>query len=104
MPQIKNAWRESRTVVLPDFQGLGIGVRVSDAVGEIFKSQGLRYFSKTAHPRMGSYRDQSPLWKPTTKNHMSRKDYIPERDTKEKNYRMLHAHRWCYSHEYVGAA
>jgi GNAT superfamily N-acetyltransferase/thymidylate kinase len=102
MPHIKNAWREHRTVVLPDFQGLGIGVRLSDAVGEIFKAQGLRFFSKTAHPRMGRYRDQSPKWRATSKNHSNRRDYLPERETKEKGYRLAHAHRWCFSHEYVG--
>lgn len=104
MPQVKTAWREHRTVILPDFQGLGIGVRVADAVGEMFKAEGSRYFSKTAHPRMGRYRDHSPLWRPTSKNHMARKDYIPERDTKERGYRLQHAHRWCFSHEYVGAS
>ena len=41
---IKNAWRGHRTVILPDFQGMGIGVRFSDAIAQIHIDQGLRYF------------------------------------------------------------
>lgn len=99
---IKNAWREHRTVVLPDYQGLGIGVRISDAVAESFVMNGGRYFSKTAHPRMGAYRDASPLWKPTSKNKRDRQDYNHTRKTKEDGYRHLHADRLAWSHEYVG--
>lgn len=101
---IKNAWREHRTVILPDFQGLGIGVRLSDAVATMFVEQGCRYFSKTAHPRLGSYRDASPLWRPTSKNHRVRKDYNVNHKSKEDNHKMRHAHRLCYSHEFVGGS
>lgn len=99
---IKNAWREHRTVVLPDYQGLGLGVRISDAVAEIFVMNGHRYFSKTAHPRMGAYRDSSTLWMPTSKNRRARKDYNHTRKTKEDGYRHLHADRMAWSHEFVG--
>lgn len=99
---IKNAWREHRTVVLPDYQGLGIGVRISDAVASMFVDHGCRYFSKTSHPRMGEYREASSLWRPTSKNKMMRKDYSESRKTKEDKHKMLHANRLCYSHEFVG--
>ena len=99
---VKNAWRGHRTVVLPDFQGLGIGVRISDAVAQILKSCGCRYFSKTSHPRMGMYRENSKLWTATSKNKKSRNDYLSNRKTKEQKHKKLHSHRVCYSHEYVG--
>lgn len=99
---IANAWRGHRTVVLPDFQGLGLGVRISDAVAEMFTSTGHRYFSKTAHPRMGEYRNNSPLWKPTTKNRMSRQDYKREGTKVTEEYSRKHADRVCYSHEFKG--
>jgi GNAT superfamily N-acetyltransferase len=94
----KNAWREHRTVVLPDYQGLGIGVRISDAVASLFKEDGCRYYSKTAHPRMGYYRDNHPLlWRPTKHNH------------KRGKYHHGTFEGWgartgvfMYSHEYVG--
>lgn len=100
----KKGWREHRTVVLPDFQGLGIGVAASDAVAQMFVSDGCRYFSKTAHPRFGEYRNQSPLWKPTSKNRRARSDYREGYATKEDGHKMRHAARVCYSHEFIGAA
>ena len=96
---IKNAWRGHRTVILPDFQGLGIGVRLSDAMGEIYLEQGKRYYSRTAHPRMIYYRENSPLWKPTSKNKKLRTDI--------KHMNIFKGHyadnkRVCFSHEYLG--
>lgn len=98
----KKAWRGHRTVVLPDFQGLGIGVRISDAIGEIVLSEGGRYFSKTANYRMGEYREASPNWRATSKNRKARPDYDSDRPTKEANHKHLHISRVCFSHEYVG--
>lgn len=99
----KNGWREHRTVVLPDYQGLGIGVRLSDVVGQIFVDAGCRYFSKTVHPRMGAYREESPLWRATSKNRKARGDYSEARKTKEDGHKMKHASRVAFSHEYIGA-
>lgn len=100
---IKNAWREHRTVVIPDYQGLGIGPKISDAVAEMFVREGCRYFSKTSHPRLGMYREKSVLWKGTSKNRRARNDYRDDYTTKEDGHKMLHAHRVCFSHEYVGS-
>ena len=101
---VKNAWRGHRTVILPDFQGLGLGVRLSDAIAEIFVSEGCRYFSKTSHPRMGEYRQNSPNWKPTSKNLKKRHDYLTgegKRVTKEDGHKHKHFDRMCFSHEYI---
>lgn len=97
-----NGWRGHRTVILPDYQGLGIGNRVSDAVGEMVLSWGGRYFSKTSHPRMGGYRNASPKWRATSKNGMMRKDYSSDRISKGSKYKHLHINRVCFSHEYIG--
>jgi GNAT superfamily N-acetyltransferase len=102
---IQNAWRGHRTVILPDFQGLGIGVRLSDAIGEIHVQEGKRYFSKTAHPRLGEYRENSPKWKATSKNGISRQDYNESESHRRKySWDLLSKHkdRVCYSHEYIG--
>jgi GNAT superfamily N-acetyltransferase len=45
-------------VILPEFQGMGIGTAFSDAIAEIYVSRGLRYFSKTAHPSFGEHREK----------------------------------------------
>ncbi len=96
---LKNAWRGHRTVILPDFQGMGVGVRFSDAIGQLHIDQGLRYFSRTAHPRMAEYRNASPLWKPTSKNKKLRKDVSDSNSYKNHVYDNV---RICSSHEYVG--
>ena len=49
--RIKIDRREHRTVILPDFQGLGFGSRVSDGMAELLALHNKRYQSKTAHPR-----------------------------------------------------
>jgi len=98
-----NGWREHRTVVLPEFQGLGIGNKVSEAMAEIVLSDGGRLFSKTSHPSMGLHREKSGLWKPTSKNKKTRADYINAKTvTKEDGHKIAHAARYCYSHEYIG--
>ena len=96
---LKNAWREHRVVVFPDYQGVGIGVRLSDAIAQMYVDEGKRYYSKTAHPRMGEYRNRSKLWKPTVKNMKTRQDYKAGHDRKYSS--MAHADRLCYSHEYI---
>ena len=96
-----NGWREHRTVVLPEFQGMGIGTALSDAIAEHIVSTGGRFFSKTSHPAMGLHRENSRNWKATSKNKIIRNDYKHGRKTKEDGHKMGHAHRNCYSHEYV---
>ena len=99
----RNKFRESRTVVLPDYQGMGIGTKFSNAIGEMFLDEGYRYFSKTAHPRMGEYRQNSLLWRPTATNLKSR-EKAQKRSKKEVWHRLaLDTKRLCYSHEYLGS-
>ena len=107
---VKHAWREHRVVVLPDFQGMGIGNKLSEAMGEIYTSKGYRYFAKTSNPRMGVHRDNSPLWRGTVNNHKSRESYFDKNGnvranmkyTMRKEMVAYHARRVCYSHEYMG--
>jgi hypothetical protein len=61
--------RESCLVVLPYWQGLGLGPRLSDRVGFLEIRSGGDLYSKTAHPRLGAYRESRPeLWAPTGAN------------------------------------
>ena len=97
-----NGWREHRTVVLPDFQGLGIGPRLSNWAGEhVIKVVGGRFFSRTSHPRMGEYRERSPLWRPTTKNRRKRST-AEVTSSKDMAMKWTGDTRQTYAHEYVG--
>jgi ribosomal protein S18 acetylase RimI-like enzyme len=96
-------------VILPEFQGMGIGTRFSDAIAEIYVSRGLRYFSKTAHPSFGEHREKSDLWRPTSMNKKSRVgSYLNKDGTARKmsgyggTTTVRDAYRVCYSHEYIG--
>lgn len=114
----RNAWRGHRTVILPDFQGMGIGTKFSDTIGEIMLAEGKRYFSKTAHPRLGEYREASDKWRPTAHNLQDRKDYdrlsrqgvhgMPRDNVNNKKFSdehlMRHRDRLCYAHEYIGGS
>ncbi|MBK8037675.1 MAG: GNAT family N-acetyltransferase [Verrucomicrobiaceae bacterium] len=61
-PGIKRAYREHRLVVLPDYQGVGIGNAMSEFIANIYVSQGLKYFSCTSHPGLIHHRAKSKLW------------------------------------------
>lgn len=56
------AYREHRTVCLPDFQGVGLGNAMSELIASIFRATGKPYFSTTSHPAMVRHRARSPLW------------------------------------------
>jgi GNAT superfamily N-acetyltransferase len=93
---VKKAWREHRLVVLPDYQGLGIGMRLSDAVAEMYIDNGKRYFAKTSHFKIGNYRNKVECWRPTSSN---------EKNTSSKHGTLkgwkTSDGRMCFSHEYV---
>jgi ABC-type lipoprotein export system ATPase subunit/GNAT superfamily N-acetyltransferase len=94
---VKNAFREHRLVVHPDFQGFGFGPRISETVAKHYTENGKRFFCKTSHPRLGEYRDNSEKWKPTSKNHKIRTD-----GKTTKGRWVLNNERWSYSHEFIG--
>ena len=106
---IHSYWRGHRTVILPEFQGMGIGTAFSDAIAEIYVSRGLRYFSKTAHPSFGEHRQKSPLWRATSTNLKSRLGSYLLKDGTARTMpgyggttTARDAGRICYSHEYIG--
>lgn len=62
-PILKNAWKEHRTVVLPDFQGVGIGTAFTDYVAALLKKEGKKFTSVTSNPAMIATRKKSKKWK-----------------------------------------
>lgn len=61
-PKLKNAKRGHRTVVLPDYQGIGLGMILSDFVADYYISKGKTYISTTSAPSMINYRKNSKNW------------------------------------------
>ena len=59
----RGLWRISRIVVLPDYQGIGIGGRLLAAIGDLYREQGQRTTITTSHPAMIGYLRTSPAWR-----------------------------------------
>lgn len=100
--------RAHRTVVLPEWQGIGVGSRLSDAAAAWHAKRGSDYFGQTVHPRFGRYRDASPLWEPTEANHTtSFLRWLPRRLTGASHSTPVAVKRtWpkmVYAHRYRGA-
>lgn len=66
--QIQHGRRIHRLVVLPEWQGLGIGTKLLEYATEIEHNAGFKVYIKTSHPAIGSYLQLSNKWEPSTYN------------------------------------
>lgn len=66
-PRKKNCYREHRLVVLPDFQGLNIGLILSNYIAEQLKREGKTAITTTSNPARIAQLAKSPLWQCTRK-------------------------------------
>lgn len=61
--RVRNIKMGHRLVVLPDYQGLGIGGRFDDWLGQYLYDQGMRYHKVISHPALIAYFQRSPRWR-----------------------------------------
>jgi GNAT superfamily N-acetyltransferase len=59
----KNRRRISRLVTLPDYQGVGIGTAVMEAVAGLHRAEGHRVNVTAGHPALISHCRRSPCWR-----------------------------------------
>jgi len=59
----KRRWRISRIVTLPDFQGIGIGMKVAEAVAGLHRGEGQRVNVTASHPALIAHCRRSPHWR-----------------------------------------
>ncbi len=59
----KDYWRVHRIVVLPDYQGIGVGTRLMEECSQIYAGRGKRISITASHPSILRHCDRSPLWK-----------------------------------------
>jgi energy-coupling factor transporter ATP-binding protein EcfA2/GNAT superfamily N-acetyltransferase len=103
-------WAESRVVVIPEFQGMGIGLSISEAIAEEYTNRGFRYYSRTAHQSFGEARNKSEKWRNTLANQLKpsgyinkNREYITQQGLGKSIEQVKRdAYRICYSHEYIG--
>ena len=73
-PKLRRAWRLSRIVVLPDFQGLGLGAHgLPNAVGAIVRAIGGVCIVQTSHPGLISAWAKSSAWQMTARPNIPRR-------------------------------
>lgn len=93
----KGHWRISRIVTLPDYQGLGVGMRFAETVAELHREDGRRLNITASHPAVIGHCRRSPRWKAVSFRRGGRKrgtEFI-------ENYRDA-AGRAVVSFEFVG--
>ena len=91
-----NGRREHRLVVLPDYQGLGIGIKVSEWMGAVLAMDKKQLFAKTVNPALGIYRERHrEKWCPTSHN-------LKIMTNKEASRMMGGLTRPSYCHKYIG--
>lgn len=103
-PHARNLWREHRTVCLPDYQGVGIGGRLSAFVGAIVRAFGWRYVSTTSHPAMIRSRATSTDWRMARNATLSGIASRPTGRPTRSVARSFALTRLTASFEYVGPA
>jgi len=59
----KGRRRFSRIVTLPDYQGIGIGMAMTEAVAELHRREGHRINVTASHPALIAHCRRSPRWR-----------------------------------------
>jgi GNAT superfamily N-acetyltransferase len=59
----RNHRRFARIVTLPDFQGIGVGMRAVGAIAELHRAEGHRINVTSSHPALVRHCERSPLWR-----------------------------------------
>lgn len=89
----------SRIVVLPDFQGMGLGNKVLEFIASIYKGNGhCNFYIKTVNPALGEYWSNSDKWRATSMNGKKGRPSSSSKNPKAKN--RLTRKSYCY--EYIG--
>jgi ABC-type lipoprotein export system ATPase subunit len=88
----------SRIVVVPDYQGLGIGSKICNFIGGVFRNNGNDLYIKTANPSLGEYFNNNYNWIGTSHNMQKRED-VKYSDEKGYKNRLV---RYSYCHKYIG--
>ena len=61
-PKRKNTWKEHRTVIFPDYQGIGIGSRFTNEIAELFKQENKSFISTSSNPAFIHSRKNDSKW------------------------------------------
>ncbi|HVT27431.1 MAG TPA: ABC transporter ATP-binding protein [Lacipirellulaceae bacterium] len=94
----KHHRRFTRIVTLPDYQGIGIGMRAVAAVAELHRSEGHRINVTSSHPALIRHCRRSPYWKAVN---VKKSGGSSQRNSRFPTYRNA-VGRAVVSFEYIG--
>lgn len=92
------AKRLTRTIVLPEFQGLGISSKMINSISDFYTKQGFKVYGATYHPRLGEYRENSKNW---VAGHYNQREFKLSKDHNEKSMAGLRDGEKMYRHYYT---
>lgn len=101
-PKLKNARKEHRVVVLPDYQGVGIGRHMTDAIAQMYKDNGYTYLCVSSAPAFIHSRSKSPKWIVTRKLSRTGKGSETGKIQNFKNKKSTSFNRMTVSFKYRG--
>ena len=70
-PKVKNMKKVHRLVVLPDYQGIGLGGRLLEVVGEYYRKDGFRFNIQTSAPSLIFALKKNKKWALTRKGRIA---------------------------------
>lgn len=100
-PKKKGYWKGHRTVVLPDFQGLGLGLLLNNYVSQLFVNEGKNVITTTSNPARIAGLKNSPLWVATHYGRLSKGSGTGMIQNKYKK-NSTSSNRITVSFEYIG--
>ena len=102
---IQNGFRISRVVVLPDYQGLGIGFKLIDYFASLYKANNKTLYIKTSNPALfGAMKKNEDKWKFT--NGVTREqlnsDWMEKQQSSDKGGMLKMRNAITKSYKYIG--
>ncbi len=65
---LSRTFRVHRLVILPEYQGMGLGTKILDTFGSMYEEKGKKLYIKTIHKKLNSFLESSILWMKNTKS------------------------------------
>jgi hypothetical protein len=89
-----------RLVILPDFQGLGLGTKFMETLCDMYLHRGYKMYIRTAHESLEHHFKNSPLWKAGPRN--GKKGDVSNGAINGRNQNMYIVNSERFSYEYMG--
>jgi energy-coupling factor transporter ATP-binding protein EcfA2 len=104
-PKLGLYYRAHRTVCLPDYQGIGLGSKITEIVASLYRAKGQTLYSTSGHPAVIAHRkNRRDLWKCIRSARWDENDFVQrkKRRSVSKNCMQSPVLRVTASFRYVG--